>query len=115
MPAPRPVVAALLLLPLAGCVAGMVAGAAGMAAREAQGRPQSNAALAPQARAACTARAAPLGTVAIIDVVQDSVDRLTVWGTVTGASGRQSFECRFTTAITAFKLRPIPARAGSGH
>lgn len=103
-----PLAAALLLLPLGGCVAGMVAGAAGMAAREAQGAPQSNAAYLPQARAACTARAAAYGEVKVIDVAQEAIDRITVWGTVTAPAARQSFECRFKTQITAFKLRPLP-------
>lgn len=102
--------AAALLLPLSGCVAGMVAGAAGMAAREAQGSPRSNAAFLPQARAACTARAAAFGEVSVIDVAQEAIDRITVWGTVTAPAARQSFECRFKTRVTAFKLRPIPAR-----
>lgn len=86
----------------------MAAGAAGMVAREARGAPQDVSAYLPQARAACTARAAGLGNVHVIDVAQEAVDRITVWGTVTRAGRRQSFECRFGTQITGFKLRPLP-------
>jgi hypothetical protein len=95
---------------LSGCVAGMVASAAGMAMRSARGTPQSNEYLQPQAQAACSARAAPYGTVKIIDVVQQSVDKIVVWGTAGEGQQRRSFECGFKTAITYFKLREIPAR-----
>lgn len=99
--------AVLAWLPAGGCVAGIAASAAGMAVRSAQPAAQSNAHLMPAARAACSSRAAPHGTVHIIDVEQRSVNRLIVWGTATGATQRQSFECHFNTAVTAFKLRPI--------
>jgi len=101
--------ALLTLLPLSGCVAGMAAGAASMAAREVRGAPQDVGAYLPQARAACAARAAAYGEVRIIDANQEAVDRITVWGTVTKAAARQSFECRFRTGITSFKLRAIPS------
>jgi hypothetical protein len=94
-------------LALGGCVAGMVASAAGTAMQAARGQPQSNEHLQPAARAGCTARAAPMGAVHIIDVVQSSVDRIVVWGTVDNGQSKQSFECGFKTAVTYFKLRPI--------
>ena len=101
----------LLLLPgaalLSGCVAGMVASAAGMAVQSAQPRPRSNAELQPTARQACTAKASQYGTVHIIDVQQARVDKIIVWGTVDDGKGRQSFECSFGTQITGFKLRQI--------
>ena len=104
----------ILLVPLAacagalgGCVAGMVASAAGTAIQAARGEPQSNAHLQPAARQACTAAAAPHGAVHIIDVVQSSVNRIVVWGTVDDGRRKQSFECGFTTAVTYFKLREI--------
>jgi len=94
-------------LALGGCVAGMVASAAGTAIQAARGEPQSNAHLQPAARQACTAAAAPHGAVHIIDVVQSSVNRIVVWGTVDDGRRKQSFECGFTTAVTYFKLREI--------
>lgn len=97
----------LSVLPLGGCVAGMAAGAAGMAIREAQGEPVSNAHLGREAVAACSERAAQYGTVHIIDVEQRSTSRLIVWGTADDGTQRQSFECGFGTKITGFKLRPI--------
>jgi hypothetical protein len=95
---------------VSGCVAGMVASAAGMAMQSARGTPQSNEHLQPRAVAACSARAAPYGTVKIIDVVQQSVDKIVVWGTAGEGPQRRSFECGFKTAITYFKLREIPPR-----
>jgi hypothetical protein len=94
-------------LSLGGCVAGLAAGAAGMAIRSAQGEPESNRHLQPAARAACTDHASRYGAVHVIDVQQASVDRIIVWGTVDNGRERRSFECRFTTRITAFKLREI--------
>jgi hypothetical protein len=96
-------------LALSGCVAGMAASAVGMAAHSAHGTPRGNAELAPLARQECSAQAARHGTVHIIDVEQSSAARIVVWGTVTAGSIRQSFECRFGTAVTSFKLRPIAA------
>lgn len=55
-------------LVLGGCVAGMAASAVGMAVQSAQGDPKSNAHLRDVAVEACSARAAPHGTVHIIDV-----------------------------------------------
>ena len=94
-------------LPLGGCVASIAASAAGLAMQAARGQPQSNAHLQPTAQAACTARAAPLGSVNIIDVVQRSTDRIVVWGTVDDGNRRRSFECGFKTSVTYFKLRDI--------
>lgn len=97
-------------LALGGCVAGMVASAAGMAVKAARGQPTSNAHLQPTAKAACSAHAAPHGAVHIIDVEQRSVDKIVVWGTVDDGQRRRSFECGFKTAMTYFKLREITAR-----
>jgi hypothetical protein len=108
--APKLMPLLILSLPLGGCVAGMAASAAGMAIRSAQGEPQSNRHLQPTARTACSAHAAQFGTVHIIDVEQRSVGKIVVWGTVTDAKERRSFECAFTDKVTGFKLRPIAAR-----
>jgi hypothetical protein len=97
-------------LALGGCVAGIAAGALGAAVQGAQGQPQSNAHLRPQAVEACTAQAAPHGAVHIIDVEQRAIDRMIVWGTVDDGGERRSFECRFTTRIVGFQLRPIAQR-----
>ncbi len=96
-------------LALGGCVAGMLAGAAGTAARASRGAPESNAHLQPTAKAACSSHAVRYGAVHVIDVEQRSVDRIIVWGTVDDGKRRQSFECGFKTAITYFKLRDIQA------
>ena len=95
---------------LSGCVAGMALSAASMAARSARGTPTSNEHLLPVARQACTARAAQYGTVQVIDIQPVTTGRIIMWGTVTNGVGRQSFECRFGTKITGFKLRPIATR-----
>lgn len=100
-------IAASSAFALSGCVAGLVASAAGMAVQAGQERPQSNAHLQPHAKAACTKHAGQHGTVHIIDVVQRSVDTIVVWGTADDGNKRRSFECRFKTAITFFKLRDI--------
>ena len=92
---------------LGGCLAGMAAGAVGMAARSAQGEPASNEHLQPTARQACSDHAAQYGTVHIIDVQQRARSKITVWGTVDNGQERRSFECGYGTKITAFKLRGI--------
>lgn len=97
----------LSVLPLGGCAAGIAASAVGMAVRGAQGEPQSNRHLQPVARQLCSAYAAQYGAVHIIDVEQRSAGKIVVWGTVTDAKERRSFECAFTDKITAFKLREI--------
>lgn len=96
---------------LSGCVPMMAVSAASMAADAARGRPVGNEALQPQAREACTAKAAQYGEVHVIDVEQHRVDKIIVWGTVESGGQRQSFECDFGTKITGFTLRPItPAK-----
>ncbi len=101
----------LLLLTLtpgvSGCVASMAASAIGMAAKSARGAPVSNEGLGPQARAACEAQAAQYGAVHIIDVEQNRVDKIIVWGTVEKGGVKQSFQCDFGRKITSFKLRKI--------
>jgi hypothetical protein len=98
----------VLLAPALGaCVPMMAASAVGMAAQGAQGRPVSNEALQPQARAACSAQAAQYGAVHVIDVEQAAVNKIIVWGTVDDGKKRRSFECDFSTQITSFKLRAI--------
>ena len=92
---------------LSGCVASMAVSALGMAAQSARGRPVSNEALQPQARAACSAQAAQYGTVHVIDVEQHRVDKIIVWGTVDDGKQKRSFQCDFGARITGFALRPI--------
>lgn len=95
---------------LGGCVAGMAASALGMAVKEAQGDPKSNAHLRDVAVEACRARAAPHGAVHIIDVEQRSVDRIVVWGSAGEGADKRSFECAFGTEVTGFTLREIKRR-----
>ena len=97
----------LSALALSGCVASLVTAAAGMAVQAAQGRPEANAHLQPNAKVACSQHAKQYGAVNIIDVVQSSVGKITVWGTVDDGKQRRSFECGFKTAVTSFKLRDI--------
>ncbi len=97
----------LLAFPLGGCAAGIAASAAGMAIRSAKGEPQGNQHLQPTARSVCSAHAAQLGAVRIIDIEQRSPGKIIVWGTVTDATQRRSFECAFTDRITGFKLQVI--------
>lgn len=94
-------------LALGGCVAGMVASAAGMAAQSARGEPRKNANLRPEARKSCEAYAAQYGAVNVIDVEQRSTSKIIVWGTVDDGKQRRSFQCDYGTRITGFKLRPI--------
>ncbi|MEO5773214.1 MAG: hypothetical protein ABIQ32_03720 [Sphingomicrobium sp.] len=69
---------------------------------------QSNAHLTSAATEACTERARQYGSVYIVQVEQRRTDLIIVWGSVTDAQQRRStFECRFTTALTDFKLREI--------
>ncbi len=68
----------------------------------------SNAHLKPQATEACTRQASAYGSVYIVDVQQRAVDRIIVWGSVTGANQhRRTFECHFSTQVTGFRLREI--------
>ena len=92
---------------LGGCLAGMAAGAVGMAARSAQGEPTSNEHLQPAARQACSDHAAQFGAVHIIDVQQRARNKITVWGTVDNGKDRRSFECGYGTTISGFKLRRL--------
>lgn len=99
---------ALAITPLlGGCVAGMAASALGMAAQSARGKPVDNQMLEPQARAACSERAAQYGAVHVIDVEQHAVGKMIVWGTVDDGQQRRSFQCDFTTKLVGFTLRPI--------
>lgn len=104
----------LILLPLfgavpllSGCLPMMAVSAVDLAARSAQGTPTSNEELQPDARTACTQRAAQYGTVSVIDVEQHSINKIIVWGTVDDGTQKRSFECDFGTKITGFKLRAI--------
>lgn len=94
-------------LPLGGCVAGMAVSAASMAARGVQGEPQNNEQLAPDASRTCGTQASQYGAVHIIDVQQATPSKIIVWGTVDDGKQRRSFECRYGTKITSFKLRAI--------
>ena len=94
-------------LALGGCVAGMAASAVGMAARSAKGEPRSTQHLQPAARSACSAHASRYGAVHVIDVVQQSPNKITVWGTAGDGKERRSFECSYGLKITGFKLRAI--------
>jgi hypothetical protein len=94
-------------LPLGGCVAAMAAGAVGAAARSAQRPVDPSIDVGPAAGQACTARAAPLGPVHIIDIERRGPGKVIVWGTVGEEAARRSFECRFDGRIVGFTLRAI--------
>lgn len=65
----------------------------------------SNEHLKPTAIQQCTQQAQRHGTVYIVDVEQRRSDRIIVWGSVTNSEQRRrTFECHFTTRLTAFKL-----------
>ena len=105
----------LIVLPaaallLSGCVAGMVAGAVGMAADSGRGsgKPRNNEFMQAAARQTCSAHASQYGTVQVVDVKQVDSEEILVSGTVADANGANSFECSFVTEITGFKLRRIP-------
>jgi hypothetical protein len=103
----------LTLLPaaallLGGCVAGMVAGAASMAAGSGSGERRNIEFMQAAARQACSAHAAQYGAVQIVSVTQaKNADEIVVSGTVANAGGNNSFECSFVTEITGFVLRPV--------
>jgi hypothetical protein len=59
------------------------------------------------ARDACTARAAQLGAVHVIDIERRGPGKAIVWGTVGEGAARRSFECRYDGRIVGFKLRAI--------
>lgn len=96
-------------LGLTGCVASMAASAVGAAVSASRGRPVSNEGARETAISQCSALAAAYGVVHVIDVEQRSVERMVVWGTTEGHSGRQSFECAFGTKVVGFKIHPIAA------
>jgi hypothetical protein len=99
---------ALAALPLGGCAASIAASAVGAAVRAAD-RPDRapKEDPGPVARQACTARAAPYGTVKIIDVVYKSVAYVVVWGSVEGDGRRRSFQCRWDGKIVGFELKEV--------
>jgi hypothetical protein len=104
----------LTLLPaaallLGGCVAGMVAGAVGMAAGGGRrsGEPRNVEFMLVAARQACSAHAAQYGAVEVTGLKEDGGNEIIVSGTVTGANVKHSFKCSFVTEITAFDLQPI--------
>jgi hypothetical protein len=99
-----PPIAALLL---SGCVAMAAVSGVGLAAQAAQGKPVKNEQFQPQARQACSARAAQYGAVHVIDVEQARIDKIIVWGTVDDGQQKRSFQCNFGTRITGFTLREI--------
>jgi hypothetical protein len=99
---------ALAALPLGGCAASIAASAVGAAVRAAD-RPDKapKEDPGPAARAACSARAAPYGTVKIIDVVHRSVAKVVVWGSVEGEGRKRSFQCRWDGKIVGFELKEV--------
>lgn len=99
---------ALAALPLGGCAAGIAASAVGAAVRAAD-RPDRapKEDPGPVARAACSARAAPYGTVKIIDVVYKSVAKVVVWGAVEGEGRKRSFQCRWDGKIVGFEMTEV--------
>ena len=103
----------LALLPaaallLSGCAAGMVASAVGMAAGGGRERQHRNVeAMLVAARQACSAHASQYGTVEVTGLKEADGNEIIVSGTVTDASGKNSFECNFVTEITGFELRRI--------
>ncbi len=109
----RPILLLLTLgaLPLSGCAASLAASAVGAAVRAAD-RPDRapKEDPGPAARAACTARAAPYGTVKIIDVVYRSAAKVVVWGSVEGEGRKRSFQCRWDGKIAGFDLKEVGTR-----
>lgn len=95
-------------LALSGCVAGMVAGAVGMAAGGGREREHRNVEfMLVAARQACSAHAAQYGTVEVTGLKEADGNEIIVSGTVTDAKVKKSFKCSFVTEITAFELQPI--------
>ena len=99
---------ALGALPLSGCAAGIAASAVGAAVRAAD-RPDRapKEDPGPAARQACTVHASQYGTVKIIDVVYKSAAKVVVWGSVEGASGKRSFQCRWDGKIVGFEMKEV--------
>ncbi|MEA3009143.1 MAG: hypothetical protein QOJ91_835 [Sphingomonadales bacterium] len=103
---------ALGALPLGGCAASLAAGAIGAAVRAADKpdrAPKEDP--GPGARAACSARAAPYGTVRIIDTVYKSAAKVVVWGAVEGQGRKQSFQCRWDGKIVGFEMKEVGGRS----
>jgi hypothetical protein len=96
-------------MPLGGCVAGMAVGAASaIASQVAKGPPvDPNVDVGPDARAACTARAAQQGATHVIDVEYPGPGKAIVWGTIGEGPARRSFECRWAGKIVGFAVRAI--------
>jgi len=97
-------------MPLGGCVAGMAVGAVsalGSAAAKGGSHADPNIDVGPDARAACTARAASEGPAHVIDVEYRGPGKAIVWGTIGEGAGRRSFECRWAGKIVGFTLRAI--------
>jgi hypothetical protein len=109
-------IAALLALgamPLGGCVAGLAVGAASAVSSAAVGdgpRAAPGVDVGQAAPASCSARAAPLGNVHVIDVEDRGPGRAIVWGTVGEGAARRSFECRWAGKIVGFTVRAIGAK-----
>jgi hypothetical protein len=100
-----PPAAALLL---SGCVAGMVAGAVGMAADGGRGKPRNDEFMQAAARQACTAHAQQYGAVEVIGLKLLKDGEIVVSGSVSDSGGKNWFECSFVTEITGFALRRTP-------
>ena len=110
MPRPALLLALVAGLTLSGCAAAIAAGALGAAARGARGDPyayHNSEPLKLAAAHACRDRAASQGDVHVIDLEQRGARKVIVWGTATGAGGRQSFQCTYTDRITGFRLRRL--------
>ena len=99
----------LASLALGGCVASIAAGVVGAAVNASRSGRDTNEDLRQPAVAACSARAAQVGTVHIIDAEQRG-GRVKVWGTVIDERERRSFECTFNGRVSGFTLRAIRAR-----
>ena len=101
----------LILLPaiavlLGGCVAGMVAGAVGVAADSTQGK-QNSKFMQAAASQACRARAEQYGAVQVTGIQQGAAGAIVVSGTVADAGGKSSFQCSYVTDITDFALQRL--------
>jgi hypothetical protein len=107
----RKISAALVVMAapaLTGCAVQAALAAAELAKYVPEPERTSNAQYKPAATEACSQRAAQYGSVYVLDVQQRRADEFIVWGSVTDAQQhRRTFECHFTTKLTAFKLREI--------
>ena len=104
----------LTLLPaaamlLSGCVAGMVAGAASMAAgRGRSGQKPNKEFMQAAAQQACATHASQYGAVRITGITQKESGEIIVTGTIAEPTGKNSFECNFVTEVTGFTVQPVP-------